>query len=341
MRRSYTVSWFVLLLMGVGVLPALADHGVPEVVTPWPGDTFYVGASGGRVNIEVDFSEAPYDDYWLEVYDSKWDEIVADKWISYDGEDAVRTWQPFLEPSEAYTLWVTDSELNHTESVPFSVVAELRIVNTSISPSVFFPRVKDGYRDKAEFNYRTNIRADNMINVRRLDGTLIRRATLGTQSAYSHTWRWDGRSRNNQLVKTGRYRIELVSRRGDQVKTSSEVVELESKILTRRRTVSRGGRATSDRGKKGNCSIYPIFSSLYLDCWGGKFAKVRYRFGLPRNAFKIGWGVRGERHCCSGFVGRDGERVSRKAFLVEVMVTKWASYEVHRVWVAYSSKERI
>jgi hypothetical protein len=100
---------------------------------------------------------------------------------------------------------------------------------------------------------------------------------------------------------------------------------------------SRRGTDTSSRATKGRCYIDRSFSrSLNLDCWGGRYATVSYRFHLPGDARGIDRWARGSRaiDCCTGRLSTDW-RYSGNAAVYRVRLTNWRGYTVKRVGVKF------
>jgi hypothetical protein len=65
---------------------------------------------------------------------------------------------------------------------------------------------------------------------------------------------------------------------------------------------SRRYSTTSDRGgaesRSGPCYFDGLFGSLFIDCWGGNYAQVNYRFSLPDDAGRISRRIVGDVACC-------------------------------------------
>jgi hypothetical protein len=106
-------------------------------------------------------------------------------------------------------------------------------------------------------------------------------------------------------------------------------------------TKSRYGIDTSSRSKSGNCFFRGDSWTgwLTLDCWGGSYARARYRFNLPEDARNITRTIRGSTGCCS----YNNSTVSRSwaRNTATVIVTNWRAYTIKRVKIEYEHRVRV
>ena len=84
------------------------------------------------------------------------------------------------------------------------------IRSDSVSPRVFDPLVRDGFRDAALFSFHTSQRGTARILIRTRGGRIVRTVQLGDVKSGAHTWRWYGRNRAGRTLARGRYTIVLV-----------------------------------------------------------------------------------------------------------------------------------
>jgi hypothetical protein len=226
------------------------------------------------------------------------------------------------------------------------VVQRLRAVSASARPLVFYPLVRDGYRDTTRFSFAFNRAASVATQVRKRSGRVIRKVALGTLK--SGSWRWNGRSNAGNKVDPGYYWIRARARAdGLSARTSWVRVQVKTALVTRQATKRRAGNNFSSRAASGACYVFidNYFDTANPDCFGGNYALVRYGIRVPASAYNISFGVRGgpagDDLCCYGSIYKFGNRTSARRYVVTVKVTGYRSYEVERARVSYSYKKRI
>jgi hypothetical protein len=106
-------------------------------------------------------------------------------------------------------------------------------------------------------------------------------------------------------------------------------------------TKSRYGTNTSSRSKSGSCYFRGDSWTgwLTLDCWGGSYARARYRFSLPDDARNITRTIRGSTGCCA-FTNSTVRR-SWSGNRATVTVTNWRAYTIKRVKITYDHRVRV
>jgi FlgD Ig-like domain len=85
-----------------------------------------------------------------------------------------------------------------------NIKPHLRILSRSASPLVFWPFVRDSYRDTTRFSFRLNQPARTAVRVMNADGRVVRTVSLGTLT--SGSWRWNGRTNSGRKVNPGFFR---------------------------------------------------------------------------------------------------------------------------------------
>jgi hypothetical protein len=233
----------------------------------------------------------------------------------------------------------------------FTMYVRPNAESATATPLVFYPLVRDGYRDTTRFSFAFDTVADVTVQVKNKSGRVIRRVPVGDRQ--SGSWRWNGRNRAGNKVDPGYYWIRAVSAIAtfgihDAVgKTSWIRVRVKTALVRRQATKRRAGDNFSSRATSGNCYVFVshYFNTANPDCFGGNYALVRYGFRVPGSAYNISWAVRGGRGgddlCCYGSINKIGTRMSSRRYVVTVMVTGYRSYEVERVRASYSYKKRI
>ncbi len=337
----------------LGVLLILTAFSAPVAEGAGGGDPVILkpaNASGVRIGfggpVRVDFTGADFDTYHIKVFglDTSYSWGPVD-W-TYDGNQTTKAF--YIDSINApgrYKAVVADSANTWRAVSRFTVSRPLVIDNVRATPDVFYPQVRDGYRDVATIAFRINQGATLSARVHSRDGSTIRRLDIGHRRAGSQRWSWNGRRNNGSLAPTGYYGIEITGRSDyGNSKSVSRRVRLATGYVISRKSVARPGISTSSTSHSSSCYVDRdnYYDTVTLDCWGGKYSQATYAFNLPANAFNLRWGVSGRQHCCeNGVIVRRGERLNPRRFRILVKVTYWRSYEVSRVHVAYSYKRRI
>lgn len=230
------------------------------------------------------------------------------------------------------------------------------IKSYSATPKEFYPTVRDGFRDSVSFvGWSNTVYAgdDSGDGVRQTYNITIRNANSrkvaehdGRHPDWDFVWTWSGRDqRTGEPVPVGRYtaKLTVTNTQTGETDKATHTLYAKSDTVNRRITMSRTGTDTSARSHTSSCYIDRDWgtSHLNLDCWGGRFAAVRYGFALPANARNVTWSVSGERGCCdNGRVIKTGTRTSARHFDVRVTVTNWAAYTVNHASVTYTKTVR-
>lgn len=339
--------------------PAQAiGNGDPILSNPAPGSTVKSGFSGP---LSFNLSNAPTGEYDIDLYCGPNYEYEWYKTFVYDGSNDYRSWTiPAIKGPKTCTVniygydlidqsgYMTEVNVYRTFKVSEPPLAKMDVYDASVSPSTFYPLVRDGHRDTTTMRYYLNQKASvTAIVTKNSTGNRVRRIELGTQFKGRHSWSWNGRNNNGDKVRAGGYTITISGRNAESSRDSvSRRVTVDTATVTRRVTKKKwgdeGARATS-----GNC--YATRDTYYgttdLDCWGGNYAKASYGFTLPGNAYDVTWGMNGEKTggdvCCNGYISRDGTRTSSTHFRITATVTGWRAYEVWSARVTYSYKARI
>jgi hypothetical protein len=209
-----------------------------------------------------------------------------------------------------------------------------------VSPAKFFPLVRDGYRDTADVNYSISGGTDQaVIRIRNSAGRLVRKVNLGELPGGDGTWTWNGRDNDGQRVPTGDYSVQLSllePYNGSQVRRTADVqVASHTEWIDGSRY--RDGIDATSWSHTRSCYVrwnWEDDADVLLDCWGGRYALVRFKFRIPPSARNITWKVHpGDySYCCgNGRVIKSGTRPQRRSYVVTVKATKWRAYDVS--WV--------
>jgi hypothetical protein len=218
----------------------------------------------------------------------------------------------------------------------------------------FYPRVKDGYRDKVSFDLfaDTSLAGScfdtNDLWIERVGGGTVaswETEDLGTCTDFYDAWAtWDGRRDNGERVAVGRYRILSTWSDGEfVVAQASAIVEVATGYRTITRRVAKYGREFATRSTSGNCNWLPqIDRAIQATCLGGS-ALATWRFLIPKGFRVAGVNVHRER----GIVPCRGDRVSRLTKRRTLLVTfgvrseGWSQCIVYGPTVRFKNRVRI
>ncbi|MGH3345537.1 MAG: FlgD immunoglobulin-like domain containing protein [Nocardioides sp.] len=240
------------------------------------------------------------------------------------------------------TCWIRDSAswdllATFTVASPATTVSD-----ASVNNDAFYPVVRDGYRDKVVFRWRQNHDGRATIKVTNSDGRTVRTATPRAWQG-RNDWTWDGKNGNGNRVAKGRYRIKVTVNSN----TVSAAVTVKTEIVTKTFRKRREGNQASSFTTRGNCyasrDSYDQVASL--DCWGGRYAKAKYRFVIPAKAFDVRGTVDLRQNaldiCCQGRITKGWSRPSNRSVALWAQVTGWRATDVDYVRVVYKQKVRI
>jgi hypothetical protein len=166
----------------------------------------------------------------------------------------------------------------------------LHITSTSLSPRVFYPLVRDGYRDFATYRFTLNEAASGAVQIFNRRGTLTRSFPFTSRDHLSVAW--GGANRFGSRVKPGFYRFRvrahLPGRRAtsgflrEQVKTG---FRLRTTVGTKtKRGIDWSARSSGAYSLGGNCNWGRLPNAELLTTCLAAHASVTYRFVLPRGA---------------------------------------------------------
>jgi hypothetical protein len=342
--------------------PAHADPADVTLVSPTSSPVTAVG--GATIQIEWTLNQLAPDvsDYILnvvDVNDSSRGKVVCELAAAEITPGATLTCPLYLTDfadGSQMAPGTYDVQLQHYHNdtaeevfqTLFSVVvlARLKVVSASASPLVFYPLVRDGYRDTTRFSFAFNRAASITARVKNKNGRIIRQVGFGTLQ--SGSWRWNGRNNAGDKVNPGYYWLRARARANGQTARSGWIrVQVKTRLITLQATKRRAGNNYSSRATSGACYVFisSYFGTANPDCFGGNYALVRYRFAIPSSAYNISWALRGglagDDLCCFGSISKVGTRTSSRGYVLTAKVTGYRSYEVVRARVSYSYKKRI
>lgn len=240
------------------------------------------------------------------------------------------------------TCWIRDyysDDLLATFTVAGPAVT---VADPSVTNDAFYPLVRDRYKDTVAFGWRQDRTGRATIKVVSAQGRVVRTAAKqGSQGR--NAWTWNGRNARGGRVAKGGYRLKVTV----NANTVGASVLVRTELVTKNYSQRKEGNRASSLATRGSCyatrDSYERVASL--DCWGGRYARARYRFAIPAAAF----GVRATidlRHtsadlCCRGRITKGWERTSQRTVTMWAKVTKWRATEVDFVRVTYKRKTRI
>jgi hypothetical protein len=162
-------------------------------------------------------------------------------------------------------------------------------VQTSLRPSFFYPLVRDGYRDWANYSFRLNENASGAIQVFNHNGTLTRSYPFTNRDHLAIAW--GGRNRMGEKVKPGYYRFRVLAHLPGRKAASGF---LRTQVRTGFRLVVTHGskhkpgtgwasRSSAAYSPGGNCNWASSADGLLTTCLFAH-AQVNYTFSLPRGS---------------------------------------------------------
>lgn len=297
--------------------------------------------SGWWGPIKFDFSRAQSGRYDLGLKCSgRW---VKDTAFTYrQGEPNFEMRIPALK---AGTCYVVISDASRTRNMRFFVAPPpLAPPQVSRDLAVFYPYVRDGYRDDVTFDYMVSRPARVSLVILNSANKAVRRVSLDRPKGW-HSWTWNGRSDWNSMAPVGDYRLRVTVTADDQ---SRSVIA--PPVSVRRGTLdwvtwySKWGHQGWP-STKGKCYISRdgYYGTALLDCWGGRYAQMTYTFAIPSHARNIRFGVGGDwssaDFCCNGRLSKVGKRISSTRYRVTVKVNGWRAYYIDRVTIKYDHYE--
>ncbi|GAA4820089.1 FlgD immunoglobulin-like domain containing protein [Nocardioides caeni] len=338
---------FLLVLVGSGLVvsPATASGlNPPIIVTPSEGT---IVAHDWTGPVTIDFSGSPA---------NSWDVVIRCGVV--DETEEFRTVASTTD--ETTTLsWTLDHRL--PQHVPCTLVvaqqvggafasasnfgtgfAPLAATGATVTPRTFYPRVVDGYRDTATVRYSLSRPASVVITVLDAAGRTVRTHAPGVLEPGHRSWRWNGRTADGGRAELGRYRMRVTARAaGVTRRATSETVTLATKTVNTTHRLDKAGHSGA-AATGGSCYVTrsAYDGTADLDCWGGRFARMRYSFSIPAGARNFRWAVTGATTgadiCCDGTIRKTGSRPAARRYVVEVRVSGWRAYEVAGVRLTYA-----
>ncbi len=335
-------------------LPAQAvGTGDPVILSPVAGETVPQGWVG---TVQVDFSDAVPASYLVQVEcppgegDAEVDEYLFQTEFVYDGtqDDYQVTVGPIRTPSpQRCEVTVTD----HFEGAGWAVLdffvaaRVLTMDSVSVSPAVFYPLVRDSFRDGTNLSWRVTKPAGMRARITDSRGNTIRYANLGNRVG-PDAWTWQGYRDNGALAAPGRYSIELVARDAELGTTRRAVtlVRVATAVLTRRTSRVRLGDSVTGLSVSGPCSVTRDLTqhTTTVACRGGGYAQAWFRFPVPATADDARGSSIGRAGCCTaGTLTRQLQRTSSRTYRVGMRVTGSRSFTITTVSLAYRYRTRI
>lgn len=352
-RVKLRVSLVLGALVAAAFVPGAATAvgtGDPVITAP-PGRTptssptvpeGYVGP------VTVDMSDAPVGSYEVRVGEDSVQvpDYTFSQQFEYTGDRDVYSFSlpdPINEPGEYFVT--VGSSTGDSVTTIFVVRRPLVVGNVSVTPSRFFPLVREGFRDDAVVGFTLNQWTWSSVRIRNAQGRPVYFSGLSQRPPGPNTVAWNGRSRTQRPVPAGTYTVEVNAHTAGNPRTTiSRTVRVGSLVRTHRDTDLRSGdRLTGLRTTPG-CSVTRNESArtATLTCRKARFAQAWYRFSLPANAFRVTSAVVGESRCCpGGTVTRQLERTGPGTYRVGVRVTGRRGYTVEQVRIRYSWRQRL
>ncbi|MEI5675767.1 MULTISPECIES: hypothetical protein [unclassified Nocardioides] len=220
---------------------------------------------------------------------------------------------------------------------------------------VFFPHVRDGFKDFAVFNIDDVHYENGTADIADENGDVVRSLRFGDAprgSNASSQARWDGGDETGRIAGVGTYQAHIAADLGMWVDgeyvvtTVRETVQVRiaSGIRNRAFTITRAAARTSRRTSGEGCRTRKIDRDLALKCRRGTSASASWRVRLPSRATKVRWDLVRDSASRRGGPGRRVEtavRKNRRLLVVTATVTRSRHQRYDAVVVRYHRRVRV
>ncbi len=205
-------------------------------------------------------------------------------------EDVTFTPTSASPETATFTISFADASTATSAVSGTGVFPPIQVTNTSIRPSVFYPLVRDGFRDFTNYSFTLNEPASGAVQIFNHKGTLTRSFAFTNRDHL--TVAWGGINRLGARVKPGIYRFRVTAHLPGRHVVSpflQATVKTGFRLQTRLGSKSKLGQQWSSRGWKafsfgGNCNWGRLTGGELLSTCLFAHANVNYTFALPRGA---------------------------------------------------------
>jgi hypothetical protein len=192
--------------------------------------------------------------------------------------------------SATLTITFSDTTTATAAITGYGVHPVLHITSTTLSPKVFYPLVRDGFRDFAAYRFTLNEAASGAVQIFNRNGKLTRSFPFANRDHFAVAW--GGVNRFGSRVKPGFYRFRVTAHlpgrravsgfRREQVKTG---FRLRTTVGTKtKRGIDWSARSSKAYSLGGSCNWGRLPNAELLTTCLAAHASVTYRFVLPRGA---------------------------------------------------------
>jgi hypothetical protein len=351
MRRAATLALALVLPLLVSPSARAVGTGEPHILAPFAAQVVPQGWTGP---VRIDFSDAAADTYqvWVECPPGEGDGVPPDDYfwnqnVIYDGSDDMfeASIPPLTTPTAAAQSClvsvypsgnVTDAQ---QAFLGFSVAAaRLSISSVSAAPRVFYPRVRDGFRDHTTMHFTVSKPAAVRGRVKDVRGRTVRYVDLGrVQRNGAFTWR--GAGLHGRPAPVGRYTLEVTAtdpRLGTR-RVASLPVRLAVGIRERHSVREVTGDRMTGSARSGGCSFTrdATAGTAALDCTGSGYVQAWYRFAVQRSAHAVRATLFAEA-ATGSTITRQLQRTGPKSYRAGLRLTGVGSVAIERVRLAWT-----
>jgi hypothetical protein len=328
----------VLVVMAGGLVTATSAAGsaAPTFVSPAEGSTVL----GPLVSATIDMHDAPagrYQLYYAYCADCL-GTLSAE--TTYDPASGTAVTLPVVDalPTD-HPAWLTlrgsgvDVRVGLTVTMP-------PWVSALSGPSAFYPRRKDGYRDKAAYSWQSGyqdsgLAPKDVVEVVDSTGRVLRSEARG-----DGFFAWDGRDSRGRMTPTGTYTVRVISRNllGHTV-SASKRVRVDAGWVTQDIVKTRAGTRTTRRTTTLGCNAMNRSGELNMWCDSGRAAEAHYDFTIPARARRLRWTIRRRPSVDNpGTVTLSGRRLSPTRYRVGARITGGETLRIVRVQLRYRTR---
>jgi hypothetical protein len=196
---------------------------------------------------------------------------------------------------ETGTLTISFSDTTTVTAPVSGNGVSVHITSTSVRPSVFYPLVRDGFKDFTVYSFKLDQTASGTVQVFNHKGTLTRSFPFSNRNRFAVAW--GGRNRLGAKVKPGYYRFRVVAHAsGAQATSGFARVQVRTGFRLETTTGSKShrgidwaSRSTGAFSFGGNCNWGRLTGGGLLTTCLFAHAAVNYTFELPRGAKVTGF----------------------------------------------------
>jgi hypothetical protein len=177
----------------------------------------------------------------------------------------------------------TQQDVSKDVALTVNISNQVAVTSTSLTPSAFYPLVRDGYRDYAHYSFSLNEAASGAVQVLNGKGKVVK--TFGFSGRRSISVAWNGRNNAGSKVSVGYYRFRVVAHaHGTTVTSLTRTTQVKTGHTYKTKHLYKRGRNSYSHS---GCNSRADGWDWWLDSQFGCHDSVTYRFAVPTAASNI------------------------------------------------------